>query len=146
MIVALMLAAATPSPEAIALGRQIAEAGTLGAVLPLMQVQEADQLVAAHPDLSVEEQAALRAIAKQVYEVGYARIMDAEGRAWANELGIDELRAVAAFQQSAAGKTYKAALPKVIGVSVKSLGELHYKEDVLAAFCKRTGKLCEGKR
>jgi len=142
VMLAILLAAAAPSAQAIALGRQIAERGTLGTLLPLIQKKETEELVAAHPELNATEQARLRAVSKRVYEEGRGRLMQTEGRAWADQLTIGELRAVAAFQTSAAGKRYRAAQPAVIAATMKAIGQIDFKGEVQSAFCKETGKLC----
>jgi hypothetical protein len=138
----LLLAAAAPSTEALALGRRIAEHGTLAGLLPLMQRKETDELVDAHPELSATDQASLRATAARVYQASREKLMAAEGRAWAEQLTISEMRAVLVFQDGAAGKRYRAATPSVIAATMKSIGEMDFKGDVQTAYCKETGKLC----
>ncbi len=139
---AILLSAAAPSAQAIALGRQIAERGTLGTLLPLIQHKETEELVAAHPELNAAEQARLRAISNRIYRTGREKLIRTEGRAWADRLTIGELRAVAAFQTSTAGKRYRAAQPAVIAATMQAIGQIDFKGDVLAAYCKETGKLC----
>jgi hypothetical protein len=141
-LIALALAAAAPSTEALALGRQIAEHGTLGSILPLLQRKETEELIAAHPELNAVEQAKLRADAERIYEAGRAKLMRAEGRAWAEQLTLAEMRAVLAYQNSAAGKRYRAVTPTVIGSTMRAVGQIDFKGEVLAAYCKETGKLC----
>jgi hypothetical protein len=141
-LLALALAAAAPSPEAQTLGRQIAEHGTLASLLPLLQQKEAEELIAAHPELSADEQAKLRSTAIRVYETSRERLMAAEGRSWAGQLTVAEMRAILTYQNSTAGKRYRAVTPAVIAATLKSIGQLDFKSDVLAAFCKETGKLC----
>ena len=143
VILALLLAAAEPSAEALALGRQVADSGTLAALLPLMQQKETEELIAAHKELTAAEQEKLRATAASVYEIGRERLMQAEARAYAERLSIDDLRAVAAFQGSEAGKRQRAAMPGVIGDTIQNAGKIDFKADVIAAYCKDTGKLCE---
>ena len=78
MVEALLLvvaAAAQPSPEALKLGRQLAETGTLATILPMVQQKETQELVAAHPELSSAEKERLRATAKTVYEQGRERLI-----------------------------------------------------------------------
>ena len=147
MVILLLLAsaAAHPSPEAVKLGRQIAENGTLATLLPLVQHKETDELVAAHPELSPGDRAQLRATAKQVYESGRERLMQIEAAGYAQQLSLRDLRAVAAFEHSAAGKRYRAAIPSVVMATMQQIGAMDFKADVLAAFCKQTGKLCGGK-
>jgi hypothetical protein len=142
MLIALLIAAAAPSVEALTLGRQIAESGTLASVLPLIQQKETEELIAAHPELSAEQQAALRATARQVYKSGWEKLMQTEAEAYARQLRVTDLRAIAAFQKSSAGKRYRSSAPDVIGAAMQSVGKLDFKGDVLAAYCKQTGKLC----
>jgi hypothetical protein len=141
----LLLAAGQPSAEALRLGRQLAESGTLATVLPVMQQKETEELVAAHPKLSAGEKARLRATAKQVYQSGRERLMQAEARAYAQRLSIKDLREVVAFQGSPAGSRYRSAIPAVIADTMQLVGKMDFKGDVLAAYCKETGKLCPAK-
>ena len=144
MVILLALAAATaqPSPEALRLGREIARSGTLAALLPLMKQQQVGELVAAHPELSAAEQAKLRATAEAVFAKGRDRILDAEGSAYARNLPIADLRAVAAYYRTGAARRMQVALPKVIASTMQSMQGVDFKADVLAAYCKDTGKLC----
>ena len=142
MVIALLLAAAQPSPEALALGRKLAETGTLASLLPMIQQKEAEELVADNPGLSAAEKDRLRATARRVYENGRKRLMDAEALAYAKRLSIRDLRAAVSFQSSPAGRRARAAMPGVIGDTMKSVGNMDFKGDVRAAYCKETGKLC----
>lgn len=144
MVIAFLLAAAAaqPSPEALRLGRELAETGTLATVLPLVQRKEADELVAAHPELSAAGKDLLRSTAQAVYQQGREKLMQAEALSYARTLGINDLRAAVAFQNSPSGKRYRVAIPKVIADTMQAIGKMDYKGDVLAAYCKQTGKLC----
>ena len=142
MVIALLLAAAQPSPEALALGRKLAETGTLASLLPMIQQKETEELVADNPGLSAAEKDRLRATARRVYEKGRKRLMDAEAIAYAKRLSIRDLRAAVSFQSSPAGRRARAAMPGVIGDTMKSVGNMDFKGDVRAAYCKETGKLC----
>jgi len=142
MVIALLLAAAAPSAEALALGRQIAESGTLASLVQLVQGKETDELVNDHPELGDADKARLRATARQVYETGREKLMQATARAYAEKLSVDDLRAVARFETSESGKRFHAATPGVIAATVEAVGEMDFKGDVAAAYCKDTGKLC----
>ncbi|QIL03175.1 DUF2059 domain-containing protein [Sphingomonas sinipercae] len=143
LLLALALAAAVPpSVEASALGRQVAEAGTLGTLLPLITAKETEELLAQHEDLGKDEQATLRALAADIAKAGSERALAANGRAYAEALTAEELKIVVAFQRSAAGRRYQAVQPQVIAATMVALAGLDFKKDVLAAFCKKTGKLC----
>lgn len=145
MVVALVLlavVAAQPSPEALQLGQQIARSGTLASLLPVMKEQQVKELIAAHPELSGAEQAALRDTAEQVFAAGRDRIFDGEARAYAANLSLADLRSIAAYQRSGAARRMQRALPKVIAATMRSMQGLDFKGDVAATFCKQTGKLC----
>lgn len=102
MIVALLLMAAAPSAEAEALGARLARTGTLAALLPLMEAKETEELVAQHPELSAEDQATLRATAKDVADRGADRLLAAEGKAYAAALSIADLQVLVAAAESEA--------------------------------------------
>jgi hypothetical protein len=144
MVILLFLAAtaAQPSPEALRLGRELAESGTLATVLPLMAKKETEELVAAHPELSAVEAATLRATANRVFTAGRERLMDSEARALAERLTLADLRAIAAFQRSSAAQHYRAATPEVIATMMESIGTMDFKGDVVKSYCRQTGKLC----
>jgi hypothetical protein len=144
MVIALLLAAAAaqPSAEALALGKELAAHGTLAALLPMMEVKEVGELVADHPDLSAADQAKLRVAADQVFQGGRDRILTAEGTAYARTMSVEDLKAALGFYRSPAGGRFEAALPKVIGETATNMGKVDFKGDVLAAYCKQTGKLC----
>ena len=142
MIAWLLAAAAQPSAEALRLGRQLAETGTLATVLPLVQQKETEELVAAHPELSAAGKDLLRSTAQAVYRQGRDRLMQAEAVSYARTLSISDLRSAVAFQNSPSGKRYRAAIPQVIADTMRQLGRMDFKGDVLAAYCKETGKLC----
>jgi len=142
VLLLLAVAAGQPSPEALKLGRQLAETGTLATILPMVEQNETRELVAAHPELTSAEKERLRATANTVYEQGRERLMKAEAQAYATRLSIADLRAVVAFQSSPQGKRYRAAIPGVITDTMQQIGKMNFKGDVLAAYCKDTGKLC----
>ena len=142
MVIALLMAAAAPSAEALALGRQIAEAGTMASFIELVQAKETDELVEAHPELGDADKIKLRATAKTVYRSGRERLMQATARAYAERLSVADMRDVVAFQKSRAGQSYRGAIPAVIAATVESVGEMDFKGDVTAAYCEQTGKLC----
>jgi hypothetical protein len=138
----LLLAAASPSPEALALSRQIAEASDLVSLLPMIQAEETKELIEEHSELSEAEKTALRATSKRVYETGRERLVQAIAQAYADRLTVEELKSIAAFESSPAAKRYRAVTPAAIQAAIQSIGEPDFKGDVLKAFCKETGKLC----
>ena len=145
MILALLLAAAEPTPEALKLGRQLAEQGTLASLLPLIKAKETEELLAAHPELSPDEKAALKAVAERVFQTGRSRLMEATGRAYAERLSVRDLRRLVAFHKTGAAQRFQAATPQAIAATLQSVGKLDFKGDVSDAFCRQTGKLCASK-
>jgi hypothetical protein len=144
LFIALALAAAVPTAEAERLGRALAEGGTLAALLPLIQQKETEEMVG-QSDLTDAEKAALRVTANRVFEEGRERLMAATGKAYAERLGVADLRALVTFEQSDAAKRYRRAMPGAIAAAMQAAGPMDFKKDVRAAFCKETGKLCDGK-
>ncbi|MEA3063467.1 MAG: hypothetical protein QOJ94_3248 [Sphingomonadales bacterium] len=142
---ALALAASVPSPERLRLGRELAESGNLAALLPMVAEKEIGELVAAHPELGEADRAALRATARATYEAGRARLMDATGRAYAERLSVADLHALVAFNRTPAAAHYRTAMPGAIAAAMQRLGAMDFKKDSLAAFCRKTGKLCEAR-
>lgn len=140
ILLALTLQAASASPEAEALGQRIAATGTLATLLPLMSAKESEELVAAHPELTAAEQAELRAIAAATAAEGSARLIAAEGHSYAIALSIKDLRALAAFSDSDAAKHQRAAMPRIIGQTMQSAGQMDFQGEVMKAFCAKTGK------
>ncbi len=141
-IVAIALQAAAPSTEAELLGRRLADAGTLAALVPLVTTRETEELVAEYKDLSDDEKAELRATAKAVAARETGRLLDAEGHAYAAALSIVDLRALVAAAETSAAVHQRAAMPGVIAATMKSIGKLDFKGDVLKLFCANTGKAC----
>jgi len=144
-LLALALAASTPSPEQLRLGRELAESGTLAALLPMVAEKEISELVAAHPELSEADRAAFRASARATYQAGRDRLMDATGRAYAERLSIADLRALVAFNRTKAAARYRAAMPGAVASAMQAMGAMDFKKDALAAYCRQTGKLCEAR-
>lgn len=142
LLYALTLLAPDPSPEALALGRRLAETGTLAALLPVMVAKDTEELVSEHPDWSDADKAALRATAAEQAKAGTERVMAATGSAYAERLSVEDLRALVAFNESAAAKRWQAATPGVIVAAMTSVGQFDFKADTRKAFCAKTGKGC----
>lgn len=142
VILLLAAAAAQPSPEALRLGEVLANNGTLATLLPIMQQKEIAELEANHPELSQPERVSLRATARRVFRDDLTMLIKSEAVAFASQLSIGDMRAIAEFETSAAGRRYRAATPAVVGIVMQSVSKIDYKKDVAAAFCAQTGKLC----
>ncbi|HEX8300014.1 DUF2059 domain-containing protein [Sphingomonas sp.] len=142
LLYALALLAPDPTPEALALGKRLAETGTLAAVLPMIMAKETEELVAQHPEYSEADKAALRAAAADQGKAGVDRLMTATGRAYAAKLSVEDLRMLVAFNESEAGKRWRAATPGAIVAAMGEVGNLDFKGDARKAFCAKTGKGC----
>lgn len=152
MVIILMLAAAAaaaapaePSPEAVRLGVEIAEHGTLAALLPLKQQQDIAELLAEDKSLSAAQQTQLKTTTESLYAAAQRRLFTATGRAYAERLSLADLRRIAAFYRSPAAARFQAAVPVAIVQTMKAVGDLDLKKEARAAFCKDTGKLCTPK-
>lgn len=142
LLYALALLAPDPTPEALALGKRLAETGTLAALLPVIMIKETEELVAEHPEWSDADKADLRATAAEQGKSGIDRLMTATGRAYAEKLSIEDLRVLVAFNEGAAGRRWRDATPGVIVAAMTEIGQLDFKGDTRKAFCAKTGKGC----
>ncbi|MEQ7874785.1 hypothetical protein ABDK56_12365 [Sphingomonas sp. ASV193] len=143
---ALILAAqssAQPTAEALALGRDLAEKGTLAAMLPVLEQQETAAMIAAHPELSAADKAALTTTAHQVFTAGRDRLLAADARSYADHLSVADLRVLVAASNTPAAARLRAAMPAIIVQTTSAIGAVDFKGEVAAAFCKSSGKLCQ---
>jgi hypothetical protein len=142
LMLALLLAQAAPdpTPEALALGRRLAETGTLAALLPAVVAKEREELVAEHPGWSEADKAALRETADKVARMTMERLMNATGRAYARRLSVEDLRVLVAFNEGPAARRWREATPAAVLESMASLGGLDFKGDVRRAFCAGSGE------
>jgi hypothetical protein len=142
ILTTLALLAATPTAEAERLGVEVAKTGTLATLLPILAKKEAEEMVTDHAELSDAEKAELRSTAMRVADAKGAVLLQLTGKAYAKRLSEDQMRAVIAFEASAAGRAYRAAIPGAIVETMQGAGQLDFKKDVLAAFCTKTGEAC----
>ena len=142
ILLALVAAAAQPSPEALKLGAEIARHGTLASLLPLKEQQDTAELLAEDKNLTAAEQAQLQATVKHLYAAAEERLFSATGRAYAERLSLGDLRAVAAFYRTPTATRFQQAVPAAIVATMKTVGEIDLKKDARTSFCKDTGKLC----
>lgn len=142
-VAALLLAQAAPDAEAEALGRRLAEAGTLAAILPAIAAKDREELVAEHADWSDADKAVLRETADATARAGIDRLMAAIGHGYATRLSLEELRALVAFNETPAAKRWREATPQAVMEAIGAIGELDLKGDTRKAVCARIGKLCE---
>lgn len=142
ILAVLALLAATPTAEAERLGVAVARTGTLATLLPIVTAKETEELVAAHPDLSDSDKAAFRATAAEVASASREKLMRLTGHAYAMRLTTAEMRAILAFQDSPAGRAFRAAMAPAIVETLQGAGNMDFKKEAAAAFCTKTGKAC----
>jgi hypothetical protein len=142
-LIAIAMAQAAPGAEAEALGVRLAQTGTLAALLPSVAAKERDELIAQHADWSDADKAALRETADDVAKAAVDRLTTAIGHGYATRLSVEDLRALVAFNESDAGKRWRAATPGAVMGAIAALGQLNLGAETRAAFCKKTGKLCD---
>lgn len=135
-------AAPPPSAEAIALGREIAESGMLAGLLPIVARRDIDELIADNPSLTAAEQTRLRAIGDRLFAEGRDRLMASNGRAYAERLTLEQMRAIAAFNRSPAAAALREATPGALVATMQAIGDVDLKQDIRTAFCRETGRLC----
>jgi hypothetical protein len=143
LLLAMVLAQTVPSAEAEALGVRAAQTGTLAALLPSIAGKERDDLLAAHADWSDADKASLRETADGVARAALDRLTAAIGHGYATRLSVEDLRALVAFNESDAGRHWRAATPGAVMEAIAAVGQLNLGADTRAAFCKKAGKLCE---
>jgi hypothetical protein len=111
-------------------------------LLPLIAKKDTEEMVAAHPELTAAEKQRLRDTAARTFAAGADRIAAAFGQSYAKRLDIASLRALVAQAESPEQQRLRAVQPQVMAEAIASVGELDFKKDVTAAFCRDTGKLC----
>jgi hypothetical protein len=141
-IIALALLAAAPPAEAQRLGLELAQLGSIAAMLPAIELEQTDQMLDEHPELGTRERLALRRIAHRVAIDGMERLIAAEGRGYAERMSVDDLRAAVAFARSPAGRRMHAAEPAIARTTLLAMRGFNYKREVMAALCTETGKGC----
>lgn len=133
------------SPEAEALGKRLAEAGTLATLLPMVAQKEAEEMIADIPDLTDAEKQMLRDISAETARAGLDQVTTQMGAVYAQKMTVAEMRAIVAFNDSPAAQKHRALQPEVIAASVAALGPVDHKGSTLKAFCAKTGKGCAAK-
>ncbi|MDF7777627.1 DUF2059 domain-containing protein [Sphingomonas sp. AOB5] len=142
-LAALLLLTGATDPEAEALGKRLAEASSLAALLPAVAAKEREEMLAEHPEWTDADKAAFRETADAVAARGMDRLTTAMGKAYATRLSLDDLRALVAFNETPAAKRMRAVAPAVMIETAGALDGMDYKGETRRAFCTRTGKLCE---
>jgi hypothetical protein len=145
LLVAAPLAAQTaapPSAEAEALGRRVAESGTLASLFPLLIAQDTEELVKQHDELDAAGKAKLRAVATATAKAALDRLFGTMGHEYALRLSVADLKALVAFNDGPAAKAWRAAEPQVIIAAKKTIDGFDLKKESWTAYCKSPGVAC----
>jgi hypothetical protein len=135
-------AALAQPPEQLALGRRMAAAGDFNAILGAIGAIEVERLARETPDLTDAERTRLRAIGRATLAAGRARLLDTVGAIYARHFTAAQLRAIAGFLESPAGRAYTGALPRMLPEIAQAMQGHDLAAEIRAAFCRETGKLC----
>lgn len=136
------MAAAAPTAQAEALGRRVAETGTLAALLPLLIARDTAELVGQHPELDDAGKAKLRAAAAATAKSAMDRMLGAVGHEYALRLSVADLTALVAFNDSPAAAAWRKAEPQVIVATMKTIDGFDLKKESWAAYCRSPGVTC----
>src|SRR5690349_9416194 len=136
IVLALMLAGAEPSAEALTLGRRISERGTLAALLNVGEKKDSMELAARDPGMSAADQTALQATVKQVYATERERLFTADARSLATHLSIEDLRALDAFAATPAAQHLHEKMPTIIVGTLSQVGKVDLGATIRTEFCK----------
>ena len=134
--------ATPPTAEAEALGRQVAGTGTLAALLPLLIARDTEAMIAEHPELDDAAKAKLRSVAADTAKTAIDRMLGAVGHQYALRLSVEDLKALAAFNASAAAKAWRAAEPQVIVATMQTVDGFDFKGEAWGAYCRSPGVKC----
>ncbi|MFL9840090.1 hypothetical protein ABS767_03860 [Sphingomonas sp. ST-64] len=142
IMLSIAMQAATPSAEALDLGRRLAAHGTLATLAPMLIEKDTAELASEAKTLSDSERDRLQALGREIGAKGTKRIVDAIGSAYAARLSIEDLRLLVAQAENPAAARRRAVEVPALVEAMAAVGELDFKKDLAAAFCKETGKLC----
>jgi hypothetical protein len=131
-------APSTPATDA----RQIAQAGTVATLTPLMEARETEHIIAQHPELTAAEQDQLRMTGNAVAADHTAKLVDAEAQALLANLSPEDLRALAAFTLTPAAQHLREHLPRIAYATMTLDRDYDFEAEVAKAFCAKSGKLC----
>lgn len=144
LLVAAPLAAQTAAPtaEAEALGRRVAESGTLASLFPLLIAQDTEELVKQHSELDDAGKAKLRATATATAKAALDRLFGTMGHEYAKRLSVADLKALVAFNEGPAAKAWRAAEPQVIIAAKTTIDGFDLRKESWDAYCKSPGVKC----
>ena len=136
LLAMMMLAAAEPGAEALALGRELSERGTLAVLLNVAEAKDKADLAAKNPGMSGADKAALDAAVTQAYAAERDRLFDADARSFATNLSVEDLRALVAFSRTKAAESQRSAMPKIITSTVSQVGQIDLAGTARTTYCK----------
>ncbi len=136
ILMAMVLAGAEPSAEALALGRRISERGTLATLLTVSEKKDAMELAARNPGMSDADKAALADTTKRTYAAAREQFLAADARSLATQLSIEDLRALDAFAATPAAQHLHAQMPAIIVGTMRQIGKVDLGASIRADYCK----------
>jgi hypothetical protein len=136
-------AAAQPVAEAEELGRRLAHSGDFQAIIGAAAAGEIDGIAAKHPELSANERADLAATARAEFQQARTILLGKIGPIYARHFTVEELRGIVGFFESPAGRAYTGRLLTLVPAVAAAVSGYDFKKEAGAAFCRKTGKLCE---
>ena len=142
LIAAPAIAQTAPTPEAEALGRRVADTGTLAALLPLLVGKETEEMIGQHAELDDAGKARLRAVAADTAKTAIDRMLGAVGHQYALRLSVADMTAIVAFNQSSPATAWRAAEPQVIVATMQTVNGFDFKGETWAAYCRTPGVTC----
>lgn len=136
LLAALVMIAAEPNAESLALGRELSERGTLATLLKVAEAKDKADLAARNPGMSDADKAALDAAVTDIYAAERERLFAADARSFATHLSIDDLRALVAFARTPASQHLQTAMPLIIASTVAQVGKIDLAQSARNAYCK----------
>ena len=140
ILIAMILAGAEPSAEALALGRRISERGTLATLLAVGEKKDAMELAARNPGMSDADAAALKATVKRVYTTERERFLTADARSLATQLSVEDLRALDAFAATPGAQHLHDKMPAIIVGTIMQVGKVDLGATIRADYCRGRDK------
>ena len=128
--------------EALEWGQKLAARGDFHAVIGAMGQAQTEELVRDTPGLSAAERDRLRQVAQRRLSAMRSRLTRVVGEIYARRFSLEDLKAIVAFFESPAGRAYTGAFPRTLPEIATALQGIDFKREVLADFCRETGKGC----
>jgi hypothetical protein len=136
IFMAMMLAGAEPSAEALALGRRISERGTLATLLTVGEKKDGMELAARNPGMSEADTAALAETTRRIYAEAREQFLTADAKSLATQLSIEDLRALDAFAATPAAQHLHDKMPAIIIGTLSQIGKIELGATIRADYCK----------